>query len=182
MKTIADHILDIIQNSVRASASRITVEVRESIMEDRYTVKISDNGTGMDEATVIKARDPFFTSRTTRKVGLGLPLLLQNAEQSGGSLDLFSQAGAGTTVTATFGLGHMDRPPAGDMAEVFLLSAIGHPQVELRYSHHTDKGNYMLTTLELKQVLGDFSLVSSEIRQAITEMIKYNLESIGASH
>jgi hypothetical protein len=151
-------------------------------MEDRYTVKISDNGTGMDEATAIKARDPFFTSRTTRKVGLGLPLLLQNAEQSGGSLDLFSQVGAGTTITATFGLGNVDRPPAGDLAEVFLLTAIGHPQVELRYSHHTEKGSYMLTTLELKQVLGNLSLSSSEIRQAITGMISHNLELIGASH
>ncbi len=181
MKTIADHILDIIQNSVRASASRITVEIRESIMNDKYTVEISDNGSGMDKMTAMKARDPFYTSRSTRKVGLGLPFLQQNAEQSGGSLQLFTQEGKGTTVTATFGLTNIDRPPSGDLAGVFILTAIGHPHISLFYAHHTEKGSFSISTPELKETLGELPLGSSEIRKAVTELILHNLSGIGAS-
>jgi len=181
MKTIADHILDIIQNSVRASASRIKVAIRESEMDDTLTVEISDNGNGMDQVTAKKARDPFYTSRTTRRVGLGLPLFQQNAEQSGGSLHISTLEGVGTTVTATFRLSHIDRPPTGDVAGVFLLSAIGQPTIELSYAHLTGNGCFTLTTTQLKEALGELPLGAADIMKGVRELITNNLESIQAS-
>ena len=103
MKDLSMHIMDILQNSTRAKATEITLEVLEDSVQDTLTLVFKDNGCGMDEETVQKVINPFFTTRTTRKVGLGLPLLKQNTEQTGGSLKIESKVGVGTTVTAVFG-------------------------------------------------------------------------------
>jgi len=107
MKTISDHILDIVQNSVKAGATLIEIIVREKWNDDLYTLEIRDDGCGMDSETAARALEPFFTSRTTRKVGLGLPLLRQNAMQTGGSVAIDSEPGRGTAVTARFGYSHV---------------------------------------------------------------------------
>jgi hypothetical protein len=162
MQTIADHILDIVENSVRATATLIEIIILEDKKKDLYAVEIRDNGCGMSKETAGKALEPFFTSRTTRKVGLGLPLLKQNAEQCGGTMDLISEPGKGTVVNATFGLGHIDRPPLGDIALVLLLSMAGHDQISFLYSHTTGCGVYTLSSEELKETLGDVPLNSGE--------------------
>ncbi|HPT32677.1 MAG TPA: ATP-binding protein, partial [Prolixibacteraceae bacterium] len=115
---------------------------------DLYSVIIRDNGCGMTEETAQKAVEPFFTSRTTRKVGLGLPFLKQNAEQAGGSLHIDSEPGKGTVVSADFGLSHIDRPSLGDMAGVFLISVIGHPDIEISYRHQTGDGTFSISSSE----------------------------------
>jgi len=112
---------------------------------------------------------------------LGLPLLQLNVDQSGGSLQLYTHEGLGTTVTATFRLSHIDRPPTGDVAGVFLLSAIGQPHIELSYAHITGNGCFRLTTTQLKEVLGELPLGSADVRKGVRELITNNLESIQAS-
>ena len=106
MKDLASHIMDIVQNSIRACAGEIDITLMESQIQNTLTITIHDNGCGMTPETLAKVRDPFFTSRTVRKVGLGIPLLQQNAERTGGKLDITSTPGKGTTVTATFGYDH----------------------------------------------------------------------------
>ena len=140
MKTISDHILDILQNSVRAGATLIEIMVREEKSNDLYAVRIKDDGHGMTREKIQQATQPFFTTRTTRKVGLGLPLLKQNAEMSGGNLTIDSEPGKGTSVTAVFGYNHVDRPPMGDITGVLVLTIIGHDGIRFRYSHTTDEG------------------------------------------
>ncbi|MDE6590411.1 MAG: ATP-binding protein, partial [Oscillospiraceae bacterium] len=107
--------------------------------------------------------DPFTTTRTTRKVGLGLPLLRMTAEQTGGTLDIQSAVGVGTTVTARFCRRHLDCPPLGDLAGAVALLVQGSPEVELDYRHTTPRGEAALSTAELRDILGDVSLAEPEV-------------------
>ncbi|MCL1822446.1 MAG: ATP-binding protein [Prolixibacteraceae bacterium] len=181
MKTISDHILDITENSVRARATLIEIIVNENKSTELYRVELKDNGIGMTNEEIRKAVQPFFTTRTTRKVGLGLPLLKHNAEQTGGSLKIISQKSNGTVVTADFGLNHIDRPVMGDMAGVFVLSIIGHEGINFVYSHKTDHGQFSISTFELKEVLDGVSFREPEVRKSIKELIENNLIEIKAS-
>lgn len=181
MKTISDHILDIVQNSVKAGATLIEIIVREKWNDDLYTLEIRDDGCGMDSETAARALEPFFTSRTTRKVGLGLPLLRQNAMQTGGSVAIDSEPGRGTVVTARFGYSHIDRPAMGDIAGVFLLTIIGHPPCSFAYLHVTPEGEFSITSRELRETLGEVPLTDPDIMQAIRELFGHNLEMIKAS-
>lgn len=181
MKTIAEHILDLVQNSVKAGATLTEIIVRENWNDDLCTLEIGDNGCGMDQESAARALDPFFTSRTTRKVGLGLPLIRQNAEQTGGSVTIDSVPGKGTTMKAVFGLTHIDRPAMGDIAGVFVLTLIGHPQRSFSYRHITPEGEFFISSEELKETLGDVPLSDLEIMKAVKDLIVNNLEMINAS-
>lgn len=179
MKTLADHILDIAQNSTRAGATLVQINVDENSGLDSLVVQISDNGCGMDADTLARARDPFFTSRTTRKVGLGIPLLLQNAEQTGGNVEIESQPGQGTVLKATFGLTHIDRPPWGDVASTVALLASGNPNTEFVYTHRIDGQSYGFDTREIKRELDGVPITHPDVVRFVTEMIKENLDEIG---
>jgi nitrogen-specific signal transduction histidine kinase len=125
MLELALHILDILQNAVEAGATGVELTIVEDEPADRLTITVADNGRGMDEQTVQRVQNPFYTTRTTRHVGLGIPLYAAAAETAAGGLTIRSQAGVGTTVEATFQLSHPDRQPLGDMAGTllaFLLS------------------------------------------------------------
>ena len=115
MTEISLNILDVAQNSISAGAKLIEISVVADIKSDTLTVVIKDNGCGMDEEKLKKVIDPFFTTRTTRKVGLGIPFYKLAAENTGGTFNITSQLGLGTTVTAVFGLSHIDRMPLGDI-------------------------------------------------------------------
>ncbi len=181
MKTISEHVLDIVQNSVRANATLIEVIVIEDAIRDIYTLKVIDNGCGMDEETVRKAVNPFFTSRTTRKVGLGLPFLKHNALASNGTFGIDSKPGKGTRVEAVFQLSHLDRPPVGDIAESIYLLLVINPGIRLVYSHRTPAGKFKLDSVELIDMLDGISLQQADIKRAVIEMVKNNLEEINAS-
>jgi signal transduction histidine kinase len=139
MKTISEHVLDIVQNSVRAGATLIEIIVVENKLSDLYALTIKDNGCGMSRELLEKAANPFFTSRKTRKVGLGLSLLRQNAEAANGSFSINSTIGVGTEVQANFQLSHLDRPPAGDIWNSWYLTVIGNPDIN-RLQHQTHEG------------------------------------------
>lgn len=181
MKTISDHILDIVQNSVAAGATLIEIIVCEDETSDIYSIEIKDNGKGMSPPEIEMAMQPFYTTRTTRKVGLGLPLLKQNTEMTEGKLMIDSTPGRGTTVRAEFGLEHIDRPPLGDMPGVFVLTAIGHPGVDFTYRHHTTNGYFGISTAEIKETLEGLPLQTPDVRKAILGLITENLAGIKAS-
>jgi hypothetical protein len=181
MKTISDHILDIVQNSIKAKATLIEIIVTEDKINDICSLLIRDNGCGMSEEICKQAANPFFTSRTTRKVGLGLSLLKQNAEAAGGSFKLESELGKGTKLEAIFQLSNLDKPPMGDIWETFYLTLLSYNDGDLEYRHKTDKGDFSISSSELKEVLGNVSFQQKEIREGIIELIKTNLEEIEAT-
>lgn len=178
MKDLSLHILDIVQNSISAGASLIETEISENPANDSYGLSITDNGKGMNKETLQKATDPFFTSRTTRNVGLGLPLLKQNAERTGGTFSLDSHTGEGTIVTATFGYKHIDRLPLGDIGGVMALLASANPTIDFTYSHHTSSGNFYFDTREVKTELDGLSISHAEVNRFMKEMINENVKAI----
>ena len=178
MKDLSMHIMDILQNSTRAGATEVTLEVIENPAADTLTIRFIDNGCGMDAETVQKVINPFFTTRTTRKVGLGLPLLKQNTEQTGGSLDIQSEKGKGTTVTAVFGLTHLDRPPMGDLAGTVVLTASAYPNIRFIFHYHSDQTDYVFDTDEVNEALDGISIQEPEVIQYLKEMIQENIGNV----
>jgi len=181
MRTLSDHIMDIVQNSVSAGANLIEIIVEENKKKDICSLKINDNGCGMNAETLCRATDPFFTSRKTRKVGLGLPLLKHNAEATGGFFSLESAPGKGTNLLAAFKLSNIDRPPLGDIWNTLYLMLLSYDKGELIYTHQTEAGTFRFSSTEIKDILGDVSLQQKEIREGIIELIKTNLKEIEAT-
>jgi hypothetical protein len=138
MEDLSLHILDVVENSIAASATRIKIRIVEDTRQDLLSVEISDNGAGMDAETRKKAIDPFYTTRTTRRVGLGLPLLAQAAREGGGHFELDSEPGRGTTVKATFQRSHPDRKPLGDIAGTLKTILSGRPELDLQFEYTRD--------------------------------------------
>jgi hypothetical protein len=181
MKDLSLHILDIVQNSIRAKASLIEIEVDEVPGKDQFTISITDNGNGMSAEELKRAVDPFYTSRTTRKVGLGLSLFKQNAEQAGGSFHIESTPGIGTKVTAVFGFSHFDRPIMGDLVGCLLILICSPDNVNYIFRHKTTSGEYVLDTREIKETLGEVPIDHPDVRAFLKEMIAENLEQIHIS-
>ncbi len=178
---MADHILDIVQNSVRAGAGLIDIIVCEDISSDIYRIEVADNGKGMDAETLSQVHKPFFTSRKTRRVGLGIPLLKQAVEQTGGNLRIRSQVQQGTHLTADFVHSHIDRPVMGDVATLFVLVATGHPATEFSYRHSTQRGEFFVSTHGIKEALEVPDLRQKPIRDVVYELINNGLENISAN-
>jgi signal transduction histidine kinase len=150
MEDLALHILDIMENSIAGSASRIKILIAEDTKRDLLTIKIADDGKGMDAETRTRALDPFFTTRTTRRVGLGIPLLAQAAAESEGSFQLMSEPGKGTTVEVSFRHSHPDRKPLGDVVETIRTIMAGRPELGLRYEHRVDDSVYQFDTNDVE--------------------------------
>lgn len=178
MKTIADHILDIAENSISAKATKIEIKIHTSVSENYYQLIIIDNGKGMDKETLQNVIDPFYTSRTTRKVGLGIPLLKQNAELTGGSLSLQSKLGEGTFLQANFIADSIDLVPQGDVADSVVFLAAMNPDIEFEFEYANEKGNYVFDTVEVKKVLEGVPLSQSDIRNYLKEMITENMQEL----
>lgn len=171
MKELSEHILDIAQNSVTAGAAHLNITLTEE--GSKLTVVIEDDGCGMSPELLASVLDPFTTTRTTRKVGLGLPLYRMSAEMTGGSLAITSMLGRGTTVTAVFCTDHLDCPPLGNLPQVIALLIQGNPDLELTYRHITSAGQAELLTAELRQALGEeISLAEPEIFLWIQDYLK----------
>ncbi len=178
MRDISLHILDIVQNSISAKASLIEVSIADSVKENSYRLTITDNGKGIEPEKLPLVTDAFHTSRTTRKVGLGLPLLKQNAELTGGTFQIESKVGEGTRVTATFIHNSIDRLPPGDLAGSYLLLIHSNPDIDFVFSHQTDKGHFELDTREVKAVLEGIPITTPEVRQYLKEMLESNFNEI----
>ena len=179
MKDLSLHILDIAQNSISAKTSLTQITIDEDKFNNRYVLTIEDNGCGMSPEVLEKVTDPYTTSRKTRKVGLGLPLLKLNAELANGHLDISSELNVGTKVTAAFEFDHIDRVPIGDIAGVVVMLASMNPTLEFIYKHITPRGEYIFDTQEIKVVLDDLSIQDLNIQKYLKEMIEENLKDIG---
>lgn len=180
MTEIALNILDIVQNSIRAGAGEIRINVCELSENNKLEVTVSDNGKGIPENLLPTVDDPFTTSRTKRRTGFGLPILKYHTEVTGGHLDI-SSSKEGTTVIAEFGLNHIDRQPMGDIAGVLIILISANPDIDLLYSHKTDNGKYTFSTVETKNVLGIEAINNFSLLRDIKEMINYNLKNISVS-
>lgn len=172
------HILDIVQNSISAGATRVDLTVDEDPASDLLTIVVGDNGRGMTQEQVNRLSDPFFTSRTTRKVGMGIPLLKQTAEQSGGEVRIVSEPGRGTEVTATFGYSDIDRPPLGDVANALMITASSNPRLNFLFTYRYNGNEYVLDTADVKEVFGDDALMDLTIVKNIEQMLKENIAEI----
>lgn len=168
MKELSLNILDIAQNSVKAGASKLSLIIKES--NTRLFFSVTDNGCGMTADFLAKVTDPFCTTRTTRRVGLGLPFLKLMAEQTGGHMAITSRAASehpedhGTETSATFCKDHIDCLPLGDIISTVVTLIQGNPDMEFYFRHELPSGGTVeLATAELRGVLGDISLASPEI-------------------
>lgn len=176
MRELSLNVMDIAQNSVRAKASVIEIEITEDTEQSTLEIKITDDGCGMSEEQVKSVIDPFFTTRTTRKVGLGIPLFKMAAEQTGGYLDIKSQLGKGTVVTAKFISSHMDMTPLGDINSTISILIRCNPDTNIVFTHSVDDKTFTLNTRELKEVLGDVPLDTPEVMQWIGDYLKEQTE------
>lgn len=176
MKDIAFHITDVAENGIRAGAS----EMRISIALDgpRLELTIADNGCGMSAETIRRAINPFYTTRTTRKVGLGLPFLIQNAEQSGGGVTIESQVGAGTTVKAVFMLDNIDCPPLGDLPGTLMLIITGNPAINTVFSVSEGDNSFEISTREISDAMGGVPIGHPEVSMLVKEIIAGNMLEI----
>lgn len=178
MRELSLNVMDVAQNSVRAEATLVRISVTESENDDRLTIVIADDGCGMTQDQVQQVIDPFFTTRTTRKVGLGVPLFKLSAEQTGGSFDIQSEQGVGTTTTASYVKSHVDMTPLGDINSTVRILIQCNPQIDFLYTYTTDNGSFSLDTRELREVLGDVSLDTPDVLEWITEYLEENTRNI----
>lgn len=153
MKELSLHILDIAENCIAANASHVTISVEENLIEDRLSISIKDNGKGMDEEMVRKIVDPFITSRTTRKVGLGIPLLKAAAEMCNGYLTIKSGPGLGTELFVQFQHSHIDRMPLGDITGTMIHLLVGSPEVHWTFNYFVNNNRYEFDDQEVKAEL-----------------------------
>jgi anti-sigma regulatory factor (Ser/Thr protein kinase) len=180
MKELSLHILDVAKNSVKAGASLTEIAV-STANDGIMTVKIKDNGCGMTEEVLSRVTDPFYTTRTTRKVGLGLPLFRMAAEQTGGELKIVSsteEGNSGTEVTVTFDTKSIDCMPMGDIISTVCILVAGSPDIDFVFTDETEQRKVILDTRELRAVLGeDISLAEPEIQMWMSEYLKEQYEN-----
>ncbi len=178
MKELALHILDIAQNSITAGATNIAIGIVEDEAANSYTILVEDDGCGMSEEMLQRVTDPYVTSRTTRKVGMGISLLMHSAEQAGGRLNIESEIGKGTKLETMFVHDHIDRPELGDMAGVMTILIGGNPDIRFQYRHQKNEKEFTLDTDEIKETLEGIPINVPEVLKFIREMIRENISEI----
>jgi anti-sigma regulatory factor (Ser/Thr protein kinase) len=184
MREIALHLLDIAENSVAAKAKNIRIEVSEDLVEDRLWACVQDDGRGMDAETVKRVIDPFYTTRTTRKVGLGIPLFKDAAEMAAGDLTLQSEPGKGTRLEVRFQHSHIDRMPLGDIAMTFRTLLISYPHIhwvfryQIRLSPETQAEEFLFDDTELKAELGDVPLTEPEVLAFVRQLLEEGIDEL----
>src|SRR5215213_8069953 len=183
MREIALHLLDIAENSVAAESKNISIHVREDLFNDRLSACVIDDGRGMDAEAAQQVQDPFYTTRTTRSVGLGIPLLKLAAEMAGGCFSLQSEPGKGAWVEAEFRHSHIDRMPLVDLASTFLTLLISHPQIDWMFLYRVTEKNgkshdFLFESAELKSELGDISLTEPEVLTFVRGVFEEGIEEV----
>ncbi|MEA5039830.1 MAG: ATP-binding protein [Clostridiaceae bacterium] len=178
MQELSLNILDIAENSTRAGARLVKIDVIEDPEGDLLTIRIGDDGCGMDPQLLRTVRDPFTTTRTTRKVGLGIPFFEEAAKATGGHLSIRSATGVGTEVEAVFGYSHIDRMPLGDLAATVSILIQGHEDTEFVYTHVFRGHTFCLDTRQLREVLGNVPLAAPDVVLWIRDYINENLKKI----
>lgn len=168
------NILDIAENSVRANASLIEITVQVESANDLLTITIKDNGCGMTSEQLSQISDPFFTSRKTRRVGLGIPFFKYSAEITGGQFTIESELNKGTIVTASFVLSHIDRMPMGDISSTIHNLVVYHPENDFVYCYEYNQNAFTLDTRELRDILGDIPFNTPDVSNYIKSYLIEN--------
>jgi hypothetical protein len=178
LKEIALHLLDIAENSVAAGAKTIEIMVEEDLANDRLKISVQDNGRGMDEALLARVSDPFVTSRTTRKVGLGIPLFKAAAEACNGHLSLTSALGKGTRLEVEFQRSHIDRMPLGDLAGTMLTLVVSFPEIHWLFHYRANGVAFSFDDEPIKKELGEIPLAEPVILAFIRELLEKGVGSV----
>ena len=171
MRELADNILDIAQNSISAKASLVEISITVSHERDLITFVFGDDGCGMSEEMVRTVAEPFTTTRKTRKVGLGLPLLKMTALATGGAFDIRSELGKGTTVTVSFGLSNIDRPPMGDVAACWYTLVLMNPDTDFLFTYDYDGQSFAFDTRVIRETLAPVPISSPEVSDWIKDCL-----------
>ena len=178
MNELSLHILDICQNSIKANATLIEIIITDSAIDNIFKVEIIDNGSGMDEKTLSGVADPFYTTRTTRKVGLGISLFKMAAEMAGGNLEITSTLTRGTEVTAIFQKDHIDRAPLGDIEETLIILILNESMIDVYYKHTFNEQTYTFDTREVRKVLDGIPFTDYNVIMWIKNNIKEGIINI----
>lgn len=175
------HILDIAENGIGAGASLIDIAVTEDVKENRLIIDIKDNGRGIPADLLDHVLDPFYTTRTTRRVGLGLSLFREASKRCEGDFKISSRQGEGTEVTATFRLDHIDLAPLGNMAGSLTSLIMGNPHVDFVYTHEVDGKVFRLDTREVKKELEGTEITHPQVIQFLGDLIRESLADMRAA-
>ena len=178
MKELSMHVYDLMENSTAANSTLVELTIKDSLKDNIYAFTIKDNGKGMTPEFLAKVTDPWTTSRTTRKVGLGLPLIKMNTENAGGGMKIESEVGKGTVLNFWFQHDHLDRPPMGDLAGSLVMLFSAHEDIHFIYKHITDDGEFVFDTDEIKEALDGMPMTDVSIMKYLKELIQENLEEI----
>ena len=179
MRELSHHILDLLENAFAADVQLVTLEIEESSAENRLIISVKDDGRGMDQEMVQKVTDPFFTTRTTRHVGLGIPLLLAAAERCNGRFSIESEVDKGTYVRAEFQRDHIDRAPLGDIKSTLMGALVSLKECDLVYRHQVDDRSFAFDTKEIRSILGDVSLSHPRVREWFEDFLDEGLANLG---
>lgn len=179
MEDLSLHILDIVQNSIKAEAELIIINITVDKKADKLTISVVDDGFGMDEDMIKRVTDPFFTTRTTRSVGLGIPLLKAAAQSTGGDLIIKSKPGDGTELTVWLGISNIDRPPTGSMEDTMVTLVICNPDIDFVFTYNNEDGNFKFDTREIRQMLDGVPLDNPSVIDWIKGYISEGIAKIG---
>ncbi len=178
MLELSSHILDIAENSVRAGAKTVKIIIEEDSRKNLLSISIDDDGRGMTKEEIRKARDPFYTTKTVRRVGLGIPLLHDAAQRADGKLQLKSQVGKGTRLKATFELDHLDRQPMGNISSTIIALIAGNSSIDFIFKYVHNDRQFSLDTREIRKEIGDLPINHPEILRYIRNVIDDGLNDI----
>ena len=180
MRELSLHILDVVENGITARASCIWIQVEEDHRTDQLKIVIRDNGHGMPVEKMQNINDPFITTRTTRRVGLGLSLLAAATERCEGTLQVDSSPGKGTSIAAIFQYSHIDRAPLGDMAATITTLIIGNPGIDFVYDHRINGKEFSMDTREIRSEMEDLSLSDPVVIHHLAESIRSSLKELAS--
>lgn len=178
MKELSLHILDLVENSIKAEANIIKIYVIEDLLNNLLTISIEDNGKGMEPSFLSVADNPFTTTRKTRNVGLGLSLMKSAALRCDGDFNIISEKGKGTKVTATFKHDHIDRAPIGNMGSTTAALISREEKIDYIYRHQINNSIFVFDTKEIKEILGEVEINSPEIVLWLQDYINENIKTL----
>ena len=178
MKELSLHILDNVENSINANASRISISIHEDITTDEIIIQIKDDGVGMKKEVLEIIADPFITTRKTRNVGLGIPLLKAAAEEANGHFLIHSELGNGTNIKAKFQRNHIDRMPIGDIESTFLSLIVSYPKITWEFDYSINKSTFKMTNTDINEIMEDLPLTEPDVLKYLRSMIETGISEV----
>ena len=178
MEELCYHIIDIVQNSISANSKNIKIKLKESDKEDLILIEIKDDGKGMDAETLENVQDPFYTTKSGKKVGLGIPILKETAIHCEGSFKMESHIGKGTLVSAIFKKSNIDVPPIGEVKDTILTSIVGNDHCNIDITYENDNGIFDISTKKIKEQIGDLHITHPNVIKFLKEFIDKEITNL----